>query len=59
MKNAITVWKDGTWKVWQAMDAQLAENDYPDILVTIPLPQPLEPECTNQSNLLPAFDEKL
>ena len=39
MKMAITVWKDGTWKVWQAMDAQLAENE-DDWLSTIPLPQP-------------------
>lgn len=35
--NAITVWKDGTWKVWQATDAHYAEND-PEWLVTIPLP---------------------
>jgi hypothetical protein len=33
--NAITVWKDGTWKVWQATDAHYAEND-PEWLVTIP-----------------------
>ena len=36
MRQAITVWKDGTWKVWQRMDAQLAEDET-DWLVTIPV----------------------
>jgi hypothetical protein len=33
---AITVWRDGTWKVWGCIDAQYAETD-PDWLSTIPL----------------------
>jgi hypothetical protein len=37
MKQAITVWKDGTWQLWSAGDAYYAQND-PDWLVTIPLP---------------------
>jgi hypothetical protein len=32
----VTVWKDGTWKVWGAMDAYYAQSDE-DYLVTIPL----------------------
>lgn len=32
----ITVWRDGTWKVWHAMDAFYAQSD-PDYLVTIAL----------------------
>lgn len=32
--EAITVWKDGTWKPWQALDAHYAEND-PDFLANI------------------------
>lgn len=32
----VTVWKDGTWKVWGAMDAFYAQSD-PDYLVTIAL----------------------
>lgn len=38
MKLAITVWKDGGWKIWRRIDAHYAEND-PDWLVTIPLPE--------------------
>lgn len=34
---AITVWRDGSWKVWRSLDATYAEND-PDWLLTIPLP---------------------
>lgn len=34
--KAITVWKDGTWKVWSVGDAEHAQND-PEWLVTIPL----------------------
>lgn len=34
---AITVWKDGTWKAWTALDATYAQDD-PDWLSTIPLP---------------------
>lgn len=41
MKMAITVWKDGSWKVWRAPDAYYAQDD-PDHLVNIPLPQPEE-----------------
>lgn len=33
---AITVWKDGTWKVWGSMDAQYAETDS-NYLLTIPI----------------------
>lgn len=33
---AITVWKNGTWKEWQTLDAKYAEQD-PDFFVTIPL----------------------
>lgn len=33
---AITVWKDGTWQVWGALDAYYAQND-PNWLLTIPL----------------------
>jgi len=32
----LTVWKDGTWKVWGAMDAYYSRGD-PNYLVTIPL----------------------
>jgi hypothetical protein len=32
---AITVWKDGTWKAWQTLDAKYAEKD-PNWLSTIP-----------------------
>ena len=39
VKMAVTVWKDGTWKAWQAADAQLAEGE-DDWLSTVPLPQP-------------------
>lgn len=35
--QAITVWKDGSWKQWRSADAAYAQND-PDWLVTIPLP---------------------
>lgn len=35
-EQVVTVWKDGTWKVWGAMDAFYAQSD-PDYLVTIPL----------------------
>ena len=35
-KPAITVWKDGTWCLWTAGDAVIAEND-PEWLLTIPL----------------------
>lgn len=34
--QVVTVWKDGTWKVWGAMDAFYAQSD-PDYLVTIAL----------------------
>lgn len=34
--KVITVWNDGTWKVWSATDAHYAENE-PNWLVTIPL----------------------
>jgi hypothetical protein len=34
-EQVVTVWKDGTWKVWGAMDAFYAQAD-PDYLVTIP-----------------------
>lgn len=33
-EQVVTVWKDGTWKVWGAMDAFYAQTD-PDYLVTI------------------------
>lgn len=32
----VTIWKDGTWKVWGAMDAFYAQADE-DYLVTISL----------------------
>ena len=34
--KTITVWKDGSWKVWNSYDAELATND-PDWLVNINL----------------------
>jgi hypothetical protein len=34
---AITVWKDGTWKAWQTLDAQYAEKDE-NWLCTIKMP---------------------
>ncbi len=37
MKQAITVWKDGTWKAWSVGDAYYARND-PEWLAEIPLP---------------------
>ena len=37
MKNeTITVWEDGTWKVWRGLDAEYAANDE-NWLVNIPL----------------------
>ena len=33
---AITVWKDGSWKNWQKLDAKYAEQEA-DWLCTIPL----------------------
>lgn len=33
---SITVWENGTWKKWSALDAHHAENDS-DWLATIPL----------------------
>ena len=33
---AITVWRNGGWRLWQVMDAQLASAD-PNWLCTIPL----------------------
>lgn len=35
--QAITVWKDGTYKQWRTADAYYAEND-PDWFLTISLP---------------------
>jgi hypothetical protein len=35
-QQVITVWKDGTWKVWGAMDTFYAQSD-PDYLTTITL----------------------
>lgn len=35
-EQVVTVWKDGTWKVWGAMDAFYAQSD-DDYLVTIAL----------------------
>lgn len=32
----VTIWKNGEWKRWGAMDAYYAQSD-PDYLVTIPL----------------------
>jgi len=31
----LTVWKDGTYKIWSAMDAHYSQSD-PEYLVTIP-----------------------
>lgn len=36
MDKVISVWGNGTWKVWGAMDAFYATGDE-DYLVTIPL----------------------
>ena len=36
MDKVITVWKDGTWKLWDSLDAQYAANDK-DWLVNIPI----------------------
>jgi hypothetical protein len=33
---AVTVWKEGCWKVWHESDAKYAETDW-DWLATIPL----------------------
>jgi len=33
-KIAVSIWKDGSWKVWGGMDAYYAQND-PDYLLTI------------------------
>ncbi len=35
-KQIITVWKDGSWKIWSSLDAEYAANDV-DWLVNIPL----------------------
>ncbi len=35
MDTSITVWTDGTWKVWSSLDAYYAQEDA-DWLVTIP-----------------------
>jgi hypothetical protein len=35
-RKAVTVWKDGTYKLWAALDASYAESD-PDWLCTIPI----------------------
>ena len=35
-QRVITVWADGTWKVWNAMDAFYSQTD-PDYLVTVSL----------------------
>jgi hypothetical protein len=40
-EQVITVWKDGTWKVWCAMDGFYAQTD-PDYLVTIALKDALK-----------------
>lgn len=38
MDFIITVWKDGTWKLWSTTDAHYACNDKnPDWLVNIPI----------------------
>ena len=37
LKKAITVWQDGSWKIWSTTDAGYACNDTdPDWLLTIP-----------------------
>lgn len=46
----ITVWKDGTWRVWTATDAHHAEQD-PDWLVMIPLSE--VPPASTVNNLTP------
>lgn len=33
-KHAVTIWKDGSYKIWGAMDAHYAQSD-PDYLATI------------------------
>lgn len=38
---AVTVWKDGGWRAWRAVDAYYAEND-PDWLATINLVEAAE-----------------
>lgn len=35
-ESVVTVWRDGTWRRWGAMDAQYAQGD-PNYLVTIPV----------------------
>lgn len=39
MTEAITVWKDGTWKRWSVTDAYFAEHQEPGWLCTIPIPR--------------------
>ena len=39
----ITIWKDGTWKVWDRRSAELAAND-PDWLVNIEIKEVLKYE---------------
>ncbi|MCJ7559161.1 hypothetical protein MUO79_00905 [Candidatus Bathyarchaeota archaeon] len=35
IEETITVWTDGTWKIWANLDAEYAAND-PNWLVNIP-----------------------
>ena len=37
----VTIWADGTWKVWGAMDAHYSKDDE-GYLVTIPLKEILD-----------------
>lgn len=41
-ERVITVWKDGSWRSWGAMDAYYSQND-PDYLTTIPVKELLAP----------------
>jgi hypothetical protein len=47
----ITVWSDGTWKVWGAMDAHYAQSD-PTYLLTIPIKDMLA-DAKMQTDLKP------
>ncbi len=40
-EQVVTIWKDGTWKVWGAMDAFYAQSD-DDYLLTIALKELLK-----------------
>ena len=37
MRKVITVWKDGSWRIEQELDAVYVSQNDPDWLVTIPL----------------------